>query len=402
MSLNKRLPSGIAFFKELEGKKGYFYLKDIEREFALRGLRKDDPRLSKFFKVLNQQNSPELKSFQLEDSISTCEDLINNTFSGSLVISDFQEFSKKIKMIYESVKGYEKGKLASYIPWLEKADSKKFGVSVCTIDGQRLSIGDTNEYFSIQSCFKPINYLLALEENGQNIVHQYIGREPSGHSFNEITLDCKKRPHNPMINAGAIMSSALIKPNDSSSDRFHYVLDIWKKLSGGFNPSFNNEVYLSERQSADRNFALSYFMREHGSFPPNIDIIKNLEFYIQCCSIELTTDIFSIVAATLARSGECPLTGEQVFDSKNIRNCLSLMYSSGMYDFSGEFAFSIGIPAKSGVGGGLILVVPGVLGICIWSPLLDSHGNSARGIEFSRWLVELFDFHNYSKTNYRK
>ena len=237
---------------------------------------------------------------------------------------------------------------------------------------------------------------MALEEHGEDVVHRHIGREPSGHSFNEITLDRMRRPHNPMINAGAIMSASLIKPGKSSAERFDYVLDTWKSMTGGKQPYFNNAVYLSEKQTADRNFALAYFMNENKSFPENTELQATIEFYMQCCSIELTTDCFAIAAATLARSGQCPLTGEKVFESNNIKDCLSLMYSSGMYDFSGEFAFTVGVPAKSGVGGGLIVVIPNVMGICIWSPRLDKNGNSVQGIEFCKWLVEIFNFHNYS------
>jgi glutaminase len=198
-----------------------------------------------------------------------------------------------------------------------------------------------------------------------------------------------------MINAGAIMSCSLIKPELQMADRFDYIMDRWTSLSGNEKPTFSNSVYLSERQTADRNFALGYFMREHKAFPEGTELIDILEFYFQCCSIEVTADTMSIVAATLANGGICPTTDKRIFDPKTVQHCLSLMYSCGMYDFSGEFAFSIGLPAKSGVSGGMIIVIPNVMGICTWSPRLDRHGNSVRGIKFCKSLVETFNFHNY-------
>jgi glutaminase len=151
----------------------------------------------------------------------------------------------------------------------------------------------------------------------------------------------------------------------------------------------------SERRTADRNFALGYFMREHGSFPEGTDLVETLEFYFQCCSIEVDARSLSVVAASLANGGVNPLTGDRVFSADTVRKCLSLMSSCGMYDYSGEFAFTIGLPAKSGVSGGLMIVVPGVMGICVWSPRLDALGNSVRGVAFCKELVGRFNFHVY-------
>ena len=185
----------------------------------------------------------------------------------------------------------------------------------------------------------------------------------------------------------------MVQPEAVIADRFDYVLDTWSRLSGNFRAGFNNSVYLSERQTADRNFALGYFMRENNAFPANTDLIQTLEFYFQCCSIEVTTQALSVVPATLANGGICPITGERIFRPDTVKNCLSLMGSCGMYDFSGEFAFTIGLPAKSGVAGGLMVVIPNLLGFAIWSPALDSLGNSVRGLEFCKKLVSKFNFH---------
>jgi glutaminase len=198
-----------------------------------------------------------------------------------------------------------------------------------------------------------------------------------------------------MINSGAIMCCSLIKPQLQIADRFDYVMDRWRALAGGVKAGFSNPTYLSERATADRNFALGYYMQERKAFPKGTNLVETLEFYFQCCSIEQTCSSMAVVAATLANGGVCPLTGEQVLRPKTVQHCLSLMSSCGMYDFSGEFAFSIGLPAKSGVAGAIVVVVPNVAGFCVWSPRLDRLGNSVRGIAFCRGLTERFNFHNY-------
>jgi glutaminase len=227
------------------------------------------------------------------------------------------------------------------------------------------------------------------------VVHEHVGREPSGRGFNELSVNGDGLPHNPMINSGAIMSCSLIRASLDIADRFDHVADTWRRLSGGGHVGFNNAVYLSERQTADRNFALGYFMREHGAFPGNTNLIETLEFYFQCCSVELDSDGLASVASTLANGGIVPLSNDRVFSTGSVQKCLSLMSSCGMYDYSGEFAFTIGLPAKSGVSGALMLVIPQVMGIAIWSPRLDPLGNSVRGIEFCRQLVQKYNFHMY-------
>ena len=361
------------------------------------GILQDDPRFKELFLKLNSKdgdlkaiNSKKFKTLISENKIN-----FQKAIQGDQIVPDFEAFSKEIQKIYNDAKKNNGGKVADYIPQLKKVLPNKFGISICSIDGQRFSIGDHSEYFSIQSVSKPINYCLALEENGGDFVHNHVGREPSGVGFNEITFDKRKRPHNPMINAGAIMTSSLIKNKLDPASRFDYVIDMWRRLCGGHMPHFNNAVYLSERGAADRNFALAYLMQENKRFPENTNLEKTLEFYFQCCSIELSSDALSIAASTLANGGTCPFTGDRVFGNEAVKFCLSLMSSCGMYDFSGEFAFSIGLPAKSGDGGGLMIVIPKVMGISVWSPPLDENGNSVRGIEVCSKLVSRYNFHNF-------
>lgn len=357
------------------------------------GIQSDDVRIKPLIDALSGYTEIDFDTFS--ELLKIRFSLIKRALIGEFVIPDFRVFCAKLTEIFDKVKSNKDGAVASYIPQLTKVSPDKFGMSACTVDGQRFNLGDACEYFSIQSTFKPINYCLALEAFGEDFVHKHVGREQSGYTFNAITLDSQNRPHNPMINAGAIMLCSMVLPHATPAERFDYVLSIWGKLSGNAMPVFNNAVFLSEKQTADRNFALAYFMRENKKFPDNTNLIETLDLYLQCCSIELTCQAMSVVAATLANGGVNPITGERILKANAVKHCLSLMYASGMYDFSGEFSFAIGLPAKSGVGGGLLLVVPNVMGFCIWSPPLDKSGNSVRGVEFCRELVKHFNFHNY-------
>ena len=167
--------------------------------------------------------------------------------------------------------------------------------------------------FCLQSVSKTVSYCLALDEHGTEAVHRHVGREPSGQSFNELALNPKGLPHNPMVNAGAIMTTSLIRPDLDIADRFDHVAATWRRLTGGGRIGFNNAVYLSERQTADRNFALGYSMRESGAFRPGTDLTQTLEFYFQGCSIEVDAQMLAIAAASLANAGVCPLTEDPVF-----------------------------------------------------------------------------------------
>lgn len=321
---------------------------------------------------------------------TTIRDLVDKP-----VIADFDAFGRELRDIFDRTRVLEDGAVATYIPQLARVPPASYGAAACTIDGMRWAAGDSAVDFTAQSCMKPINYCIAAEEVGIARIHEVVGREPSGRGFNELTLNKENRPHNPMINAGAIATCSLIRRDVPVADRFDHVMEQWRRAAGGEKLGFSNAVYLSEREKGDRNFALGYFMKEKRVFPEDTDLLQTLEFYFQCCSIETTCEKMAVVAATLANGGICPLTKERVFRFDTVRACLSLMYSCGMYDFSGEFAFTVGLPAKSGVAGGLMVVVPNVLGLCIWSPRLDALGNSVRGLAFCNELVARYNFHNY-------
>ena len=356
------------------------------------GLRPSDPRLARTHRELDAleraaHGDVRVDRGQFEQVLQGSASLLERAIRRELAVPDLASFARVVGGIFEQTREKDGGEVAAYIPQLSRVDPELYGASVCTVDGQRLALGDARVPFCVQSSCKPFNYCLALEDVGAEKVHRHIGCEPSGASFNELSLNHEGRPHNPMINAGAIMTCSLIGSHLEPADRFDHVTRLWERMAGGVRPGFANAVYLSERRTADRNFALGYFMRENDAFPKGIDLHDTLEFYFQCCSLETTTDDFSVMAATLANDGVCPLTEERVLDREAVRKCLTLMASCGMYDFSGEWAFTVGLPAKSGVSGVIVVVVPGKLGLCVWSPRLDRIGNSVRGVAFCRELA---------------
>ncbi|WP_414166718.1 glutaminase A [Streptoverticillium reticulum] len=376
---------------------GRFVPDQVLKVLQRAGVLADDPRIAETIAYLKRAR-PAGSSVTVEEFTAGTQrnsGIIERAARGELAVPDFPALVADVRRIHREVRADVRGAVADYIPQLARVEADRFAISVCTVDGQRFSIGDAGVRFCLQSVSKTVNYCLTLEEHGPDTVHRHVGREPSGQGFNELTFNKAGLPHNPMINAGAIMSCALIQQGLDAADRFDFVADAWRRLAGGRAVGFNNSVYLSERTTADRNFALGYSMRERGAFPPGTDLLDTLDFYFQCCSIELTARHLAIAAASLANAGVCPLTGDRVFSAGTVRHCLSLMSSCGMYDFSGEFAFTIGLPAKSGVSGALMLVVPQLMGIAVWSPRLDAQGNSVRGIEVCRRLVDCYNVHTY-------
>uniref|UniRef100_A0A673J953 glutaminase n=1 Tax=Sinocyclocheilus rhinocerous TaxID=307959 RepID=A0A673J953_9TELE len=356
------------------------------------GLRTGDPRLKECMDMLkvtlkSTSDGVMLDRHLFKKCVQSNIVLLTQAFRKKFVIPDFQPFASHIDTLYE--------KVADYIPQLAKFSPDLWAVSLCTVDGQRHTVGDTKVPFCLQSCVKPLKYAIAVHDHGTEYVHQFIGKEPSGLRFNKLFLNEDDKPHNPMVNAGAIVCTSLIKQGAGNAEKFDYVLNFLKKMAGNEYVGFSNATFQSERESGDRNFAIGYYLKEKKCFPTGTDMTAVLDLYFQLCSIEVTCESASVMAATLANGGFCPITGERVLSPEAVRDTLSLMHSCGMYDFSGQFAFHVGLPAKSGVAGGILLVVPNVMGIMCWSPSLDKLGNSVRGIQFCTDLVSLFNFHNY-------
>jgi glutaminase len=287
------------------------------------------------------------------------------------------------------------GAVANYIPELSKADPAHFGISLATIDGHVYDIGDTAVPFTIQSISKAFVFALALETLGAEKVEAVIGVEPSGDAFNSIRLSADNRPFNAMVNSGAIACSGLIHRAEGNG-AFEKIRAALGRFAGR-ELAIDEAVYASERDTGDRNRAIAYLLRNYSVIQGDVDTV--LDVYFRQCSILVTARDLAVMAATLANSGVNPVTGDTVISPYAVARTLSVMTSSGMYDYAGEWVYRVGIPAKSGVGGGIIAALPAQFGLGTFSPLLDSHGNSVRGLKVCEALSSHFDLHVLNRTN---
>ena len=272
------------------------------------------------------------------------------------------------------------GELANYIPELAAVNPDRLAASIVMVDGEQYAAGDSDVEFTIQSISKPFVYALALADRGFDDVLAKVGVEPSGEPFNELSLeDGSGKPLNPMINAGAITTHSLVgPPGATQGERMERVISGLSAFAGR-RLSVNERVYESELEHAHRNYAIAHMLRGHGILTGDPEV--SVQGYTRQCSLMVTVKDLALMAATLANYGVHPVTGEQVVPKGVVRQVLSVMFTCGMYNSAGDWATQVGVPAKSGVGGGIIGAVPGQLGVATFSPRLDGHGNSVRGVE---------------------
>lgn len=283
----------------------------------------------------------------------------------------------------------DEGALADYIPESADVDPTGFGLTLSAADGFLYESGDARTEFTIQSISKPFTYALALSLAGEDAVDAKIGVEPSGDAFNEISVDeHTKTPKNAMINAGAIAAVSLV-PGDSPDERFDRIRDFYSACAG--RPlEIDEDVYRSEKVTGNRNRAIAYMLTSFGVLDEPDDV---LDVYFRQCSFRVTSVDLARMAATLARGGVNPQTGRRVASAEVVRRTLSVMVTCGMYNGAGDWVSAVGMPAKSGVGGGITAVLPGQLGIGVYSPLLDGRGNSVRGVRVCRALSQRLGLH---------
>ena len=268
------------------------------------------------------------------------------------------------------------GDVADYIPELADANPNSFGIAVATIDGEVFSVGDDNESFTIQSISKPLVFGMALDERGVDAVQACVGVEPSGNAFNSIKVDSTNRPFNPMVNAGAIVTTGLLTGDDVDAER-RRILDTFGEYAGR-ELTIDEKVFHSEALTGDRNRALAWLMRSFGVLDGDVHEIVDL--YFSQCAIEVTVRDLAMIGATLANDGVNPASQRRAINAGHVSNVLSVMTTCGMYDNAGGWLYNVGLPAKSGVAGGLLAVLPGQLGIGVFSPPLDERGNTVRGM----------------------
>ncbi|WP_416198292.1 MAG: Glutaminase 2 [Sporanaerobacter sp.] len=283
------------------------------------------------------------------------------------------------RIIIDNKELTKKGKVADYIPALSKANPEDLGVCIIDMNNNIYTAGDYDKKFTIQSISKTVALMLAIMDNGEEKVFSKVGMEPTGDAFNSIykleTGDISK-PLNPMINAGAIAVSSLIK-GGSSEERFERLLSLFRKISSNDNLKVNEEVYLSEKRTGNKNRAMGYLLKDMGVLEGDVE--ETLDVYFRQCSIEVDCIDIANIGLFLANSGTILKTGENIVSEHVAKIVKTFMVTCGMYNSSGEFAIRVGIPAKSGVGGGIMGAVPRRMGIGVYGPALDERGNSVAG-----------------------
>ncbi len=292
------------------------------------------------------------------------------------------KMEKMLESILNECRGYtQQGEVASYIPELAKADRNEFAICVVSGDGQIHSAGDFNKSFTMQSVVKPIILLAALMYKGADRVRNLVGAEATGKPFDAFNYSDRalRREHiNPMINTGAIALCTLLCGKDYR-EKFENLLDLTRKMAGNERLEIDEQVYLSEKATGNKNRALAYMLKAYSMIDDDIEEV--LDCYFRACSINVTVKELSRIAFVLANSGIEPKSQQRLFKKEYATYTNAVLMTCGMYDGSGEFAINVGIPAKSGVGGGIMAVVPDKMGIGIYSPALDKKGNSVAGIK---------------------
>jgi glutaminase len=299
-------------------------------------------------------------------------------------------FSDYLESLHQQFSALNEGAVADYIPELTRVDPDWFGIAVATLDGKVYQVGDSRQPFTIQSISKAFIYGLALQDQGAERVLSKIDVEPSGEAFNSISLEEDTgRPRNPMINAGAIVATSLVKDRGPGG-RIDRILKYFADYCG-HEVDIDQAVYVSERDTGHRNRAISHLLR-------NYEILEGdpepaLDDYFKQCSMLVNCRDLALMGATLANDGVNPITGVRALESRHLPRVLSVMATCGMYDYSGNWIYSVGMPAKSGVGGGIVAVLPGQLGLAVFSPRLDAKGNSVRGIKVCEAISREFGLH---------
>jgi glutaminase len=303
-----------------------------------------------------------------------------------------------VREAYDKFKTDTNGKNADYIPYLAQVDSKLFGIAIVTTDNQVLTLGDVKYSFSIQSISKVYTLALAMEELGPEQVFQKIGCEPTGRPFNSpiAVVDMPSHTGNPRVNAGAIATTSLIS-GSSADEKWNKILAFYSKAAAGEKLSLIDEVYKSEAATNTGNKALSYLLAKYDRI--YADPFESVDIYTKQCSVGVNASQLARMGATLANNGVNPATGEQVIKPEDIPHILSTMMMAGLYDGSGGWAWHVGLPAKSGVGGGIVAIAPGKGAIAVFAPPLDEAGNSVKAQKVIDYVAEKLDYNLYSPSS---
>ena len=289
------------------------------------------------------------------------------------------DYPSILNEIAEAAKSeFGKGKVANYIPALAQVPAEKFGIALETIRGEQFGWGDSEERFSIQSISKVFTLALAFRLEGENLWKR-VGLEPSGNPFNSLVqLEYEQGiPRNPFINAGALVITDVLL--EHYADPKAAILEFIHTLTGQNDIAYDLEVARSERETGYTNAALVNFMKSHGNIRHSVAAV--LDVYFHQCSIAMSCRELARAFLLFANPGAIPAPGERILTKSQAKRLNAIMLTCGFYDEAGEFAFAVGLPGKSGVGGGIVAIIPGELAIAVWSPELNEHGNSVLGIK---------------------
>lgn len=320
--------------------------------------------------------------------------LLTRAFRDELAVPRWTSFQSAMRDLFNYVQRTVPSTAGSKpvgVPELERVDSNTFGCAVCTVDGQILTLG-SEEDFSLQASVFPFLYSQLVEKVGYEEFHRHIGKEPSGSHYNSISLNSEGKPHNALVNTGAIVMCQLYEPERPQSERFKDLLQFASDMANS-KLGFSQTVYLSEKERGLHNYAMAHYIASKGALSSRKTDIQNaMDFFFQLCSIEANCEKLACMAATLANDGIAPMTGRRILSETTVKQTTALIHSCGMYIASGEWACNVGLPAKSGISGCIWLIVPGVCGIAIYAPPVDHNGTSVRGAALAQAIANRFSW----------
>ncbi|XP_051975813.1 glutaminase liver isoform, mitochondrial [Xyrauchen texanus] len=369
------------------------------------GIIRTDPRIKDCYSLMRklQEADGTVDRSTFHRCVTGFVSFILKALQGRFVIPDFSTFAEETQKQFIKCKQLSSVKEKDHV----KESSTHWGISICTVDGQRLSLGDWAEPCILGEISWPLIYGLAVDHQGVDYVHRFVGMEEYSKYESPFTLTKQGVPHSPLVETGAIISSSLLqlatRPVMEEEEKYESVLNIIRRLCNKEHANLNCTNYQNLRKDIIRLHALSFYLQEKKCFPEGVGINATLDLLLQCLSTEVTCESGAALAATLANGGLCPLSGDQVLSPHATRSTLSMMQVAGMNDYSRTFHFRTSVPAKSSRYGGVLIVVPGVLGLMCWSPGLDSNGNSLRGVHFCEDLVSTFQLHSFDiRTPFRQ
>ncbi|XP_066557562.1 glutaminase liver isoform, mitochondrial [Amia ocellicauda] len=370
------------------------------------GIRKSDPRIKDCYLLMRklQEADGTVDRNTFHRCVTGFVSFILKALQGRFVIPDFTTFTEETQKLFMKCK-----QLASFKLEQDAAtdNSRKWGVSICTVDGQRLSLGDSADPCILGEASWPLIYGIAVDQFSADYVHRYVGMEEFSRYESPFMLTKKGVPHSPFVETGAVITTSLLQLaaglGAEDEEKYECVLNMIRRLCNKENANLNCTSYQSLRKDSIRLHALSFFLQEKKCFPESVDISTTLDLMLQCLSTEVSCESGAAMAATLANGGLCPLSGDQVLNPSSTRSMLSMMQVAGMNDYSRTFHFKTSVPAKSSKSGTLLIVVPGVMGAMCWSPELDAYENSWKSVHFCQELVSAFQLHSFDiRTPFRQ